>query len=672
MDAMDLNPEQLRVAQQVEGAMLMLAGPGTGKTRVLASRVEYLIKDVSAHPNQICVLTFTTKAATELKKRLHQLLETEIVAEIQISTLHSLALRILIAAWDIENDTDVKDGKRNRGRRPEVIDPLDAFDLLKRAVDHTGLDMALYDYRSVWDHLAIWKSGARRRDTLSEDLREVLDNYEGLLRVERKWDLSDLVVNAHQAILDNGMVADALHFDYMLVDEFQDTSEAEFELILSLSGKNVLFAGAEAQSIYAWRGAKFELLDAQVRQRFPEIERVVLRHAYRSGQTILDAAGAFVPEYPEVRLSSAVDRANRVLVADFASEMTEAHGIAREIKQLHTDFGVPYEDMAILVRVLRQTPVLEDALAQLAVPYSIFGEHLPFWSRPEVRTALGYMTWALYLGGAKDAPTAGMLDLIINTPPRGIDPATIRILKRGKAELEWGDLVEGMTDVELRDQAREELKQLFYNLTRLSRQVNAIRPEKLLDEILEFTDWEFWLREELHGGRKVDTLRELRMQCQEYRTTREFVLDIFANQHIEMDGVGVSLATIHAAKGLEWDAVFLPGWVDGILPHYRAKQMADDPAEERRLAHVAVSRARRIAFISTYRMRLNLKGREVYASASPFIQMLRNEEGRLNRSRLPGYGVSSLITPYLGEPVGAGIYEQVSHSFYQEEDGFDF
>lgn len=651
-----LNAKQREAVEMQYGPMLVLAGHGTGKTHVLFSRARYLIEECDVLPSQILIVTFTNKAANEIRKRLTTQLGIEQVMEMNISTIHRLAVRIMTAAFDLETESEDDDGRKKKQRRPEIIDAPVAKEYVNQAMDQAGINTTYYPYRKGWEIISSWLSTGKEADALDPRWQQVFEIYMGLLAADKKWDLAQLIKYALTSLDNNPVIEEAMNFDYLLLDEMQDTTIQEYEMLARISGDNALFVGSPAQSIYRWRGADSEQLIERLQRDYLHTKTVTLDENYRSSQPIIDIAEAMFPDSPETKLVSSFEGNTKTVLAQFGSELQESEHLAREIGKLHWAYGLPWNEIGVLIRVWNQTASIEEALNRQNIPYVLFGNQVPFYDQEEVQQMLGYLRLILDLAG-KEISTEGAIDRIINTPPRGVDPRTVKVLRRKKANLEWVDFFKGMTDLDLRDQIRDALKELFEFLESMSKQVDSLMPDELIAKIIEHTGWDTWLEEDLYGFRKLNVLRELMSKGTRYTSTERFVHDVLKEMHSNIEGDGIVISSIHAAKGLEWNAVFIPGLVEGILPHWRAARAADDPVEERSIMHVAVSRAKHICWMSSYVERIETDGRRKNLQTSRFIQ------------RIPAHLVSKYdpVTP-----LGDGVYDAINHEENEADAGFEF
>jgi DNA helicase-2/ATP-dependent DNA helicase PcrA len=284
----------------------------------------------------------------------------------------------------------------------------------------------------------------------------------------------------------------------------------------------------------------------------------------------------------------------------------------------------------------------------------LYGDNAPFYDRQEIRQMRSYLRIIEILSSPNESGSAlhGALDQIINIPARGIGPASQRMIRGDQAEIGWDQLIEAMVDSKLRQQVREAVKSLFDLLNRLAKKADVITPEEMIRAVIRETGWEQWLDSELEGHKELQNLRELAIEAQQYHDLAGFLHAIHHKARSSISGDGVTISTIHSAKGLEWPVVFVIGMNEGTLPHIKAIEMEKDPSEERRLAHVAFTRARNILFLSWFRERTTENGRTVQLKPSRFLAMLPKEN----------------LSDYHPNNLGSGIFEGGLPAFYPSEE----
>jgi DNA helicase-2/ATP-dependent DNA helicase PcrA len=611
-----LNPLQKEAASHLHGPCIVLADHGTGKTRVLEARTVWLIEEKHVLPQTIYLLTFTRRAAGEIRRRLSARLRPSAAEAVRMTTLHSLALSILIQNQRLKRETV-----------PEVIAEQEAYEFLKRALLECGLDQALFSPRAIWEQVVRWKNSPRTLEDLAPLIRQVLCTYQKILVTEHKWDLADLIVKATAVLAQKQNIRSALQVDFLMVDEWQDTSLPEYEFIRALlkGSPNLMVVGSPAQSIYEWRGADYHALDRRFREDFPEARQITLIECYRSGEKIIQAAAAMVPE--EASNMVARQPLGKVIRTNFANNLVEAQRIIEEIQALNTKYGVPLDEIAILFRTWEQSTVLEQALSAHRLPYVLYGKALPYYERPEVRQMLAYLRIIQCIHSDPQAKALdGELELILNIPDRGIDAKSLQAIRGNRAQIDWAALQDAMTNPKLRPEVRRAIHQLCLLLATLGKSTVALSPVEIIAVLLRETNWEIWLENELEGKKAMRSLRAMQGEAAAYLRLEEFLQAVVHKARTIQNSAGVALSTVHAAKGLEWEVVFTVGFNDGLFPHSKALAIEDDPQEERRLAHVAFSRASKLLVISWFREQIRTDGKRVPQRPSRFLSRLPKED----------------------------------------------
>ncbi len=566
--------------------MVVLAGPGTGKTRVLTHRVVRLVDKRLVSPHGVLAVTFTRKAAAEMRQRVQLLLGYD-VGELNISTIHSLAYRILSV------------GTR-RSFLP-ILDAGDAFKVLKRAALEVGLDDRLWDRGNLFREIQQAKGRLVGPEQyvqvpgsyFEEHVARVYQRYQQLLEQDNKFDMSDLVLKAVRLLDRNSSLLSHLRAlsPFVLVDEFQDTSMSQYQLLKLLAEKsrNLFVVVSPAQGLYEWRGAYADRLLEAVREDFSELREITLERNYRSSGTIVAASKAVIGgdgRYPDADLTPVRNRGVRVVVSRLSSPDDVAAMVVARARELYRT-GTRWGDIAVLYRTHRQAYVLEKHLADANIPY---GSQNKLYQRPEVQQILAYLRLA------HEPREPGPLDVVVNVPPRGIGPNSLRRIKQGDVHLTVEHLSQTVAsgmDRGLRNQVVEGAYDLLELVGNVLPQHANLPPEELIQLVLDHVGLGAWLQEEFDGRRRLAGIRRVQSDAAEFADLPSFLE--YARER--SDGFlssdrGIQLSTIHAAKGLEFDVVFIVGLEEGMLPHAKALKRAQDPLEERRLCYVAMTRAR--------------------------------------------------------------------------------
>ncbi|HEX8960131.1 MAG TPA: DNA helicase PcrA [Geobacteraceae bacterium] len=620
----NLNPPQKEAVLHGEGPILILAGAGSGKTRVIVHRIAYLIREREVPPWQILAVTFTNKAAGEMRERVERLLgggELPLIA-----TFHSACARILrreIQHLGFEGNFAIYDDK-------------DAEKLLKEIVAELGLDEKRFPVKSLAAAIDDCKNAGKWPDELAggdyfqEQLARVYVAYQERLRKCNALDFGDLVMLTVRLFETAPEVLERYRerFRWVLVDEYQDTNPIQYRLVRLLAGerRNLCVVGDDDQSIYRWRGADIRnILDFE--KDFPGVRVVKLEQNYRSTQTILAAAGAVVAKNRGRKgktLWTENPGGERIVYRQLENERDEARLVCREIAR-HLRQGGRLSDVAVFYRTNAQSRVVEDALVADAIPYHMVGG-MRFYERLEIKDILAYLKML-------DNPADEIaLRRIINTPPRGIGHATIDKIaelaaQRGIALSEA--LREAAEGNLLTAGPRGKIAGFVALLEGFRSMVGTASLAELAARIIEETGYGARLRDERsdEAADRLANLQELIAALEEFeRTSEERTLSAFLEQvalisDLEREEKGresVTLMTLHSAKGLEFPVVFMIGMEERLFPHVRA---LDDPAqmeEERRLCYVGMTRARERLFLTNARRR-RIFGQEQYNSPSRFI-----------------------------------------------------
>ena len=613
-----LNPEQRAAVETTEGPVLVLAGAGTGKTRVLTTRIAHILATGRAYPSQILAVTFTNKAAREMKTRIGMLVGEEVEGMPWLGTFHSIGVRILRRHAELV------------GLKPNftILDTDDQVRLIKQLIQAENLDDKRWPARTFANLMDGWKNKALTPDRIPEgDARAFGDGkgrllyqaYQERLRQLNAADFGDLLMHPIEIFKNNSSVLDEYHrrFRYILVDEYQDTNVAQYlwlRLLAQRTGqdgaRNVCCVGDDDQSIYGWRGAEVDNI-LRFEKDFPGAVVIRLERNYRSTAHILGAAGHLIA-HNEDRLGKTLfteraDPEDELVSVNAAWDSEEeARAVGEEVEQLQRK-GHALNDMAILVRASFQMREFEDRFVTLGVNYRVIGGPR-FYERLEIRDALAYFR-------ATVQPADDLaFERIVNTPKRGLGEAAIRLIheyaraKRVPLLAAAAELVEGD---ELKPRPRAALAEVVANFHRWRDLVPSMRhtdlAEMILDESGYTAMWQNDRSAEAPG--RLENLKELIRSMDDYESLPGFLehiaLVMDSEQNEQMDAI--SIMTLHSAKGLEFETVFLPGWEEGLFPHQRALDEGGRSGleEERRLAYVGLTRGKKrvkIWFVSNRRI----------------------------------------------------------------------
>jgi DNA helicase-2/ATP-dependent DNA helicase PcrA len=601
-----LNPAQGEAAAHVAGPILVLAGAGSGKTRVLITRIAHLIEHHGVPPHRIFAVTFTNKAAGEMKERIGHLLERD-PAGLWIGTFHSLSARLLRREAE----------RLGFAREFTIYDQDDSLALVRRLLEERNHPVKLYPPKVVQGMI----SGAKNRMQTARDLersapddpvvRVAADVYVALqraLKTANAMDFDDLMLHPLALFRDHPEVLARWQqrFDFLLVDEFQDTNRAQYELIRLLGGghRNVFAVGDDDQAIYGWRGADVGNMKL-LQQDFGAARLVKLEENYRSTRPILDAANAVIVRNRNrlgKTLRTSRPGGDSLVVLAAADERDEAEWIARELSRRERS-GIGYAGMAILYRTNAQSRALEEALRRAGVPYRIVGA-ISFYDRREVKDLLAYLRLV-----ANPADDQAFLRAIA-VPRRGIGDAALALLSDQARQwdlplLAAAERAEMAT--ELRPNVRAGLATFAQSVNGVRQRVGSSAPVVVMEELVRVLDYEsILLAEGVEGIERWENVRELIASAAEWSEVvseedevatplQRFLAEAALLSAVDTSSgqeEGVTLMTLHTAKGLEWPLVVLSGMEDGLFPLGRALESVEGLDEERRLCYVGITRAR--------------------------------------------------------------------------------
>ncbi|GAB4482854.1 MAG: UvrD-helicase domain-containing protein [Thermodesulfovibrionales bacterium] len=592
----DLNPQQREAMEFTDGPLLVLAGAGSGKTRVITHKFAYLVKNRTHSPEKIFTVTFTNKAANEMKERIRTLLGRDLKSP-WIGTLHSQCSRILrkeIRALGYENDFSIYDEEDRCALIRHILKEFKIYEALYKGVAAriNFLKASLIgpeDFLSAGDGFSF-----------DEKLAKIYIRYQDELKRANSLDFDDLIMLAVRLLKENPdiLAKYAAQFPYVLVDEFQDLNFAQYQLVKLLAQKHrrICAVGDDDQSIYKFRGADVKHI-LNFEKDFPRTKVIRLEKNYRSTQNILDVANAVIAKNENrkpKKLWTDKGCGEKVYYCWLGTEEEEARHIAKLIKELFLKGTFSYRDIGILYRVNLQSRAIEDALREAGLPYHVVGS-VSFYQRREIRDLIAYARLVQNNGDNVS------LRRVINTPSRGIGAATLSKIeneakKKGtslfqamKASVKGGSLIAS---------TREKLGGFVDMIEKLSSGSYRTAGD-LLKQIVEKTGYAAGLDEE----RRLN-IAEL-VSSSEEKDIQEFIdkVSLISSSDAEHSGDRVSLMTLHNAKGLEFPVVFVTGIEEGLLPYFKAANDADEVSEERRLFYVGMTRAKDLLWLTGARKR---------------------------------------------------------------------
>ncbi len=592
----DLNPEQKEALLHCRGPLLVLAGAGSGKTRVITYKYAYLVKNKKHAPSSIFTVTFTNKAADEMKSRIRNILRLD-CSNVWIGTFHSQCSRIL------------RKEIKALGYSPDfcIYDEEDQCNLIRQILKEFKMYEALY--RGVTSRISYLKACLISPEEFltsgdsygfDERLARIYRRYQEELKRANALDFDDLISLTVKLFQESPGILQRYQdmFSYILVDEFQDTNVAQYTLLKLLGSghRNICVVGDDDQSIYKFRGANVGNI-MNFEKDFPDAKIIKLERNYRSTQNILDVSGAVI-SMNRARLVKRLwtDRGagEKVCYAVLGNEVEEAKYIAKTIKELFLKGRYQFRDFAILYRLNILLRALEEGLRSEGIPYKVVGG-ISFYQRKEIKDLLAYLRLAI---NNNDNVS---LRRIINIPQRGIGQATLSKLEH-EAKKKAISLFEALRILVKGDSIASGIKEKLVEFMKLIEELSSMRDhraEEVLRFVLHKTGYADGLEEE-----RLDNIEELISSAEDY-TLREFLdrASLYTNLDDTVEGNAVSLMTIHIAKGLEFPVVFIAGLEEGILPYFKVAETPEDLSEERRLFYVGMTRAKDLLFLTSVRYR---------------------------------------------------------------------
>ena len=606
MDLSALNPEQRRAAETLEGPVLILAGAGSGKTRALTYRVANLI-DHGVAAWSILALTFTNKAAKEMKKRVEQLIGAEKAEEAWISTFHSTCARIL--RRDIE--------KIGYSRSFTIFDDDDQQRVLKEILKQLNIDDRFLPVREVKSKISDAKNRMMTpdewfaksfRDRRNSMIHDVMTEYEKRMQSLNALDFDDLLLKTLILLADNPPVLEVYRrrFRYVLVDEYQDTNRTQYELLrlLTAESRNLCVVGDDDQSIYGWRGADIRNI-LEFENDYPDATVIKLEQNYRSTGNILDAANQVIAHNEgrkDKTLWTEHGAGERITLYCAQDEREEAAWIIRKMQELKKQ-GEALGEMALLYRTNAQSRIPEEVLMQAGILYRVFGGQ-KFYERKEIKDILAYLR--VIANPADDIS----LTRIINVPKRSIGDTTVQAITdhAHRQGLPVFAVLAALPE-ELGSRARNSVSEFFRMMTMLSAMKETMGLEEFVDELIRVTGLEEQYRKEDtdEAMSRIENIQEFRGSVHEFamlgeeQTLESYLENVALVTDLDRaeDRSGyVTLMTLHSAKGLEFDHVFIPGMEEGIFPSARSMEEDNRLEEERRLMYVGITRARKCLYLT--------------------------------------------------------------------------
>ncbi|MCZ2491534.1 DNA helicase PcrA [Dellaglioa carnosa] len=650
-----MNNKQKEAVLQTEGPLLIMAGAGSGKTRVLTHRVAYLIEEKGVNPWNVLAITFTNKASKEMRERVNKLLDKG-AEDVWVSTFHALCVRIL------RRDID----QIGYNRAFSITDTGEQTTLVKRILREQNIDPQKFTPRSFLGAISNAKNDllteteyAERAASMFEQMvAKVYTAYQRELRSNQAVDFDDLIMLTIRLFKEKSETLTFYQnkFQYIHVDEYQDTNEAQYTLVNMLAErfKNLCVVGDADQSIYGWRGANMDNI-MNFEKDYPNAAVVKLEQNYRSTKTILDAANSVIgnnTNRSDKSLWTDNKAGEKISYYRGQSENDESHYVVEKIQEQIKENHLNYGDFAILYRTNAQSRVIEETFLKSNVPYKMVGGH-KFYERLEIRDILGYIR---LIANDQDSMS---FDRVVNVPKRGIGASSVDKLREFSEMNNW-TMLEGAENSALANisgKAGKSLQEFAVMIRGLQKMREFLNVTELTKEILKQSGYEASLKKTktIENETRLENVEEFlsvtqqfddRWEAEEDDSDRyvDFLADlalVSAQDDIAEEPEEVTLMTLHAAKGLEFPVVFLMGLEEGIFPLSRAMLEDDELEEERRLAYVGITRAERKLYLTNAYSRM-LYGRRQSNQASRFIGEIDDSLLELdNQMAAPSSGRSS-------------------------------
>ena len=624
MNLKDLNAQQLKAVQTVNKPVLVFAGAGSGKTRVLTYKVWHLIKEKLFKPEEILALTFTNKAASEMKSRIQESISCE---GVNVGTFHSIGARMLrmhISALDEEYNSSftIYDTSDQKAVIKEVVENLNLSEF--KELNVSFLKAQIDKFKN--DNISIDKVESAAQTFEDEKIVEVYRAYCDRLKSNNDLDFNDLLLLPIRLLKENDKILNLYQktWKYVLVDEFQDTNSPQFEIVSLLAGKhkNITVVGDDDQSIYGWRGANIDNILTNFQETFAKNIEIKLEKNYRSTQRILDGAWSVVSNNKnraEKKLEATRGKGDKISLISTGSDEEESNAICDSIKSEIKLNKNTFKDFAVLYRTNAQSRSIEQAMVKEGLPYNIVGG-TKFYDRKEIKDVLAYLT--LVANNNDDIA----LKRIINFPVRGIGEKSINIFVdlAAKKKISLFESLEFCRDLKLRGKQQDSIENFYNSIKKFSNLLETLDPKELMRTLLEEFNIENYYKNNPAEQDRYDNIQELKASVDKFSdqiggNLKDFLQEISLFTDIdEWDDKenSITLMTVHAAKGLEFPTVFVSGLEQGLFPLVRIDDGPDQMEEERRLFYVAVTRAMNQVYL------LNAKYRRRFGAmnTTSFIQ----------------------------------------------------
>ncbi len=624
----NLNDAQKEAVLHLDGPLLIVAGAGSGKTKVLTSRIANIIKEKKAFPNQILAVTFTNKAAKEMQNRVSKILGSTAVGLSWLGTFHSICAKLLRKHASAAN----------LNSNFTIVDTDDQIRLIKNICKAENIDIKQLSPRFILAIIDRWKNKGfypnevviNKKDLYEKTILPLYKIYQKKLIDLNSCDFGDLILHAVKILEFNSDIREiySKNFKYILVDEYQDTNfiQSKWLKLLAEKNKNICCVGDDDQSIYSWRGAEIKNF-LEFDQVYKNTKVIRLEQNYRSSQNILTVASNLISNNQNrvgKTLITTMDEGDLVKLNCFKNGKDEAIGISDEIeKNIKKKFS--YNNIAILVRAIFQTREFEERFLKIGMPYRILGG-TKFYERAEIKDCVAYLR---LINQEKDDLA---FERIVNNPKRSIGDSTLKNIhefaKENNLNLEKAS--KKMLEQNLiKPKAKIGLNLFINSLSKWRNDIKIMKSNhiKLLQIVLDESGYSAMLKnkKDVDNENRLENIKELLSAMKEFDNLESFLehVSLATSVDQEWDGEKINMMTMHAAKGLEFDVIFLPGWEEGLFPHQKSieEKGQNGLEEERRLAYVGITRAKKKAIIS-FSMNRFYQGDWIDSMASRFIEEL--------------------------------------------------
>lgn len=650
----NMNTEQSEAVRTTEGPLLIMAGAGSGKTRVLTHRIAYLLDEKGVSPYNVLAITFTNKAAREMKERVEKLVGEE-AQVIWMSTFHSMCVRIL------RRDADRIGIERNF----TILDPTDQKSVIKDVLKTENIDSKRYDPRMFLSAISNMKNELKTpedaeeeaTDFMSDMVARVYAGYQRQISRNEAMDFDDLIMKTINLF---ERVPDVLEyyqnkFQYIHVDEYQDTNRAQYTLVKLLASKfkNLCVVGDSDQSIYGWRGADIQNI-LSFEEDYPNAKTIFLEQNYRSTKVILNAANEVIKNNSERKpkgLWTANQEGKKINYYQASSESDEAQYVVKEIMRQQRENNKSYNDIAILYRTNAQSRVLEETFMKSNIPYTMVGGH-KFYDRKEIKDLLSYLR---LVANSNDDIS---LQRIINVPKRGVGPSSVEKIQSyaRQNDLSMFDALAEADFIGLTKKVTKAVIDFYTLISNLIKEQEFLEISEIVEEILNKSGYKTMLEQEqtLEARSRLENIDEFMSVPVDYEKNTpleeqsliNFLTDLSLVADIDEADIenGVTLMTMHSAKGLEFPVVFIMGMEESIFPHIRSILSDDDHEmeEERRICYVAITRAEEELYL-THAVSRTLFGKTQSNPQSRFLREIPEDllnKGTKQESRYQGQSSS--------------------------------